>query len=161
MPRGEGNVVAAAPTGDQPYLACEVEVLAGRELETIKFDLPLHRGVLIRGRLCDKATNEPLAGGVIYLPWPSNPRIKGLPEFSSRRLMGDKQRNNTDKEGRFTVVGLPGRGLLMVRRLESMDYPVGQGFDKLRDPIDEDVFDPIAGFTPSPTQTNAKRVTPF
>jgi protocatechuate 3,4-dioxygenase beta subunit/5-hydroxyisourate hydrolase-like protein (transthyretin family) len=36
-----------------------------------------------------------------------------------------------------------------------MDYPVGQGFDKLRDPIDEDVFDPIAGFTPSPTQTNA------
>ncbi|MEX0679502.1 MAG: hypothetical protein WD063_20680 [Pirellulales bacterium] len=133
MPKGEGNTLEAVPADGQPYFVREFDVPTAREFEPVKFDLELHRGILVRGRVRDKVTGEPVKAKVLYLPWPDNPNIKGLVEFTSGRLMGDEHRYRTDDEGRFTLVGLPGRGLLSVIHVDDQPYPTGQGFDLLPD----------------------------
>ncbi len=156
MPPGKGNEIVAHATTDQPYLTRELEVPAGRGLEPVQFDIQLHRGVIVRGQVRDAVTHEPQQGRLVYLPWPTNPRIENLPEFTGRRLMGDTQRWNINKDGHFTVVGLPGRGLLVLTTLMSENYPRGQGFDKLREPIVTKSFSQISQlYEPSAENTPA------
>ncbi|HEV3137918.1 MAG TPA: M56 family metallopeptidase, partial [Pirellulales bacterium] len=56
MPKGEGNKVQAIPADGQPYFTRNFTVPTGTGLEPIALDLDMVRGVLIHGRLTNKAT---------------------------------------------------------------------------------------------------------
>ena len=65
------------------------------------FDIALRRGVLVRGRLTDKATGRPLRGLVYYRAFGDNPHLDGHPYFkqgsrgrrwSSRTTAGSRSR---------------------------------------------------------------------
>jgi beta-lactamase regulating signal transducer with metallopeptidase domain/enterochelin esterase-like enzyme len=150
MPKGVGNCIIAVPANDQPYLMCEFDVPTGPNLEPVKSDLDLHRGVLIRGRVSDKATGAPIvAAQLFYIPWPDNPVIKGMPEFDHgpfivRTLVGPQDRYLTDANGRYCLVGIPGRGLLEVRATGQL-YPGGQGRSGISDLPSSKEFEKIAG----------------
>ena len=83
-------------------------------LEPITVDFELERGVLVRGRVADKATGRPVRGTVYYLPRPDNPRLKEYPTFAtvSTNLA------STEKDGSFAVAVVPGPGLLCARATE-------------------------------------------
>jgi hypothetical protein len=158
MPKGKGNVVIAIPPDGQPYFMRDFEVPTASDLQPVKFDLDLRRGVPIHGRLTDRLTGAPIEGAcIIYVPWPSNPNIRGLPEFNRYYMPGTIQqdRYQTDRHGRFTQVGFPGRGLLEVYN-PPRPYPTGQGFHAIKELPNYGEFMKIAGaVAPSPRVTTA------
>src|SRR5262249_26592399 len=118
----------------------EFNVPAAPGLAAAKLDLNLHRGVLIEGRATDKSTGEPIAGArMTYAPWPDNPNIKGLTQFNGFNLTGPQSRFPTNRDGRFTIVGLPGRGLVELN-CPSHPYPNGQGMADIKDLPNPDTF---------------------
>lgn len=132
MPRGEGNMIVAIPADGQPYLMQQFTVPSAVNAEQVHFDLPLKRGVIITGRVSDKETGRPVHGRIVYLPYPSNPHAKDLPQFKSYNLHGPEDRFITDEHGHFQVVGLPGAGIVEVVTFEG-PYPTGQGIEAIGD----------------------------
>jgi RNA polymerase sigma factor (sigma-70 family) len=79
--------------------------------EPLVADFEMEVGILIRGRVKDKATGRPVPGLIFYLPRGDNPRLKDYPEFAA-----DSTSNaEIEKDGSFTVPAIPGRGWICVR----------------------------------------------
>jgi len=149
MPKGEGNRLLAVPGDDIPYFMRGLGVPSAPGLEPVKLDIELHRGLWITGRLSEQRTGRPIQGHMYYLPWPDNPHIDGLPEFHQGHLSGSQMRYESNREGRFKLVGLPGRGLVATRVI-SRPYPPGQGVRAIADLPSRDVFRGVVGvFAPT------------
>ena len=70
-----------APVG-QPYVNCGFISPAGdAKPGPITFDIALKRGVLVRGRLTDKATGKPVPGHVEYYAFQDNLYVDEFPNF--------------------------------------------------------------------------------
>jgi RNA polymerase sigma factor (sigma-70 family) len=109
MAKAAGNAIKAAPATDQPYLQSVREVEDAPGLEPVTVDFDLKRGVLVKGRVLDKATEKPVFANVQYLPFADNPRYKNVPGFAVEPYL------QTGEDGAFQLVALPGRGLLTAR----------------------------------------------
>jgi hypothetical protein len=123
MAKAAGNSIKAAPAPGQPYLQCvrEVEDAPGLEPVTVNFDLK--RGVLVTGRVLDKATGKPVFANVQYLAFADNPRHKKAPGWAVEHYL------QTGDDGTFQIVAFPGRGLLMARGWND-HYRMAVGADK-------------------------------
>jgi protocatechuate 3,4-dioxygenase beta subunit len=123
MAKAAGNAIKAAPAPGQPYLQSvrEVEDAPGLEPVTVNFDLK--RGVLVTGRVLDKATGKPVFANVQYLAFADNPRHKKAPGWAVEHYL------QTGDDGTFRLVAFPGRGLLMARGWND-HYRMGVGADK-------------------------------
>jgi RNA polymerase sigma factor (sigma-70 family) len=73
----------------------------------VRFDVAMRRGVVVRGRVTDKATGRPVTGYLDPLVFEDNPALLEFPDYAQGR-----DRPRTDPDGRFELVTLPGRGLL-------------------------------------------------
>jgi RNA polymerase sigma factor (sigma-70 family) len=110
-PAGRGDYqVGAYPPPDSGYLAIRSwrggKWPAGARFITVDFKLP--RGRLIRGTVIDADTRKPLAGvGIVYESHRDNQHFWANPKYDLFHP------TLTDKEGRFTITGLPGQGLLL------------------------------------------------
>jgi RNA polymerase sigma factor (sigma-70 family) len=105
---GENYEVTAFPEPESGYLPLRVQhnpwPVGAR---TLNIDLALAKGRIIRGRVVDGKEGRPIAGAsVVYEPGPTNPVGDGDYDFENPVL--------TDKNGRFALTALPGRGLLGV-----------------------------------------------
>ena len=73
--------------------------------------MTLKRGVLVRGRVTDKATGRPVAGYVSSYTFPDNPHVDEFPgyrsSYESYARIGD--------DGRYEIATLPGRGIIACR----------------------------------------------
>jgi beta-lactamase regulating signal transducer with metallopeptidase domain len=157
MPKGSGNQIIAIPNDDQAYFMREIDVPTASGFEAITCDVELHRGIWIHGRLFDTTTDKPVYGHMFYLPWPDNPNIEGLKEFNSFHLPGLQMRYETDAQGRFKLVALPGRGLLAARTID-FTGPGGQGVRAITDLPDNERFRRVAGvFAPTAVFPTAVR----
>jgi RNA polymerase sigma factor (sigma-70 family) len=109
-PAGLSNYqVGAYPPPDSGYLALRGgrggKWPAGAQLIEVSFVLP--RGRLIRGTVFDGDTKKPLAGvSIVYEPHKDNQRFWNKPYDLVSPVL-------TDKEGRFTITGLTGKGFLL------------------------------------------------
>jgi len=92
-----------------PYFYRRLTVKSqGLGLGPVAAEIELSRGVLIRGRLTDKVVDKPVRGRVFYAPLKGNPNVPGI--------LGQIENGGvSDEAGRFVVVGLPGRGVLVVK----------------------------------------------
>ncbi len=112
LPRAIRYRVLAFPADGQPYpnatVTAEAKTLA---LDPVGCDIAIKRGVLIRGRVTDKATGEPVVAWVESFTFEDNPRLADFPGYRSSY----PPRGQTKGDGRFAVVALPGRGLIAVR----------------------------------------------
>ncbi len=73
-------------------------------------DLTLVRGVVVQGRVTHRITGRPVQARIGYFPFRTNPALQGdHPEEKSKRFRSTVQ---TDFDGRYRLVALPGPGLL-------------------------------------------------
>ncbi len=75
------------------------------------FDIKLKRGVLVRGRVTDKATGLPATGFVNAYTFADNPHLADFPGYAGS--YGSQA--NLDADGRFEVATPPGRGIIACR----------------------------------------------
>ena len=146
MPKGPGKQIMAVPNNDQPYLMQKFDVPDQPGIEPITLDLDMHRGVWITGRVTDKATGEPIHGRQTvaqYYAYLSNPFAQALPEFEDGgNTHTDQNRYRIDEDGRFRLVGLPGKAIVGAR-LWNMPYPQGQGAELIDEPTSTGTSQPI------------------
>jgi len=166
MPSGEGNNILGIPNASQPYFLREFDVPEGHPVEVVNLDLKLHRGVFIEGVVRDAETKDPVHGQLYYLPWPDHPRLEDLPELTRGSLSGPQDHYHTDAQGHYRIVGLPGRGVVLLHRAMNVGspkaYPNGQGLDAIADlPADEkfrrisNTFSPRSSFITAVKEVNA------
>jgi RNA polymerase sigma factor (sigma-70 family) len=106
----------AAVAGGLPYFeATRFNVPDTQGLDPLVIDFELTGGVVVRGRLTDKATGKPVRGHVLYGPLVDNPNVKDFPGPGAGS-------GGTDEDGRFSVIAIPGPGLLAVRAEDADHY---------------------------------------
>jgi len=105
---GVGKSVSyAIETRKMPYFGVRKDGIADTPgLDPLTVDFELTRGLVVRGRLFDKTTGQPVKGSVTYVPLADNPNLKDLQGVDTHFYVG------TNVDGRFTVVAVPGPGLL-------------------------------------------------
>ena len=129
MPKGKGNRIGVYPPADRPYFVTHsLEVPDGPGLGPVAFDIELRRGIWITGRVTDTKTGSPVASEVVYYPFLANENARGFPNYNPNQMTLPAYREpcSTDGDGRFRVVGLPGRGLLAAKSLDR-SYRLGVG----------------------------------
>jgi hypothetical protein len=151
MPQVKGNKILVRPNDDQPYLMREFEVVPqGTDFRRATIDVDLHRGVWIRGRVTNKVTGQPVVGAIVqYLPALTNPFTFHLPEFerSKRRqhMEGNQSRRyQTDAQGNFKLVALPGPGLIGVSTYQE-SYLKGIGDSEIHVPVKDGAYETYRG----------------
>jgi len=132
------NHMMVRPTDDQPYLMQNVEVPFGQGLDEIEMTVELHRGVWIKGRVTDKVSGKPVAAvRMHYLPYRTNEFAQALPEFDDNgNVDGDQKRYQTDEQGEYRLVGLPGRAVVGAESI-AKPYRYGVGYDQLNVPSEK------------------------
>jgi RNA polymerase sigma factor (sigma-70 family) len=103
----EFHITASPPPG-QPYLRVTEEVTRPRGVTRQTFDLLLPRGVLIRGRVREARSGEPVAGAAVHY----RPRGDFLPQPGTSPWAGE---TITAADGRFTLAVPPRAGALLVK----------------------------------------------
>jgi RNA polymerase sigma factor (sigma-70 family) len=136
MPKGTGNVIKAAPAPGQPYFQSVHEVEDSPGLEPVTADFALKRGVLVKGRVLDKATGRPVFANVGYVVFRDNPGPAGVPGFAINPYL------ETADDGSFQLVAFPGRGLLFARGWND-HYRMGVGTDGIKGRYQEQFFDTV------------------
>jgi RNA polymerase sigma factor (sigma-70 family) len=108
LPRGAGQEIQAAPDPESGYLPSGLKTGRATDLEPVRLDFKLTRGILIRGRVTDKATGKPLEVQVEYFAFADNPYLNEVPGFRG----AGRNEPRTRRDGSFTLVGMPGRGIV-------------------------------------------------
>jgi len=140
MPKGEGNRLVAVPA-ELPYFTASKDVPDPPGIEPVEFDIEMHRGVWVTGRVIDKATGRGVPSALMhYVPFPDNKRAAELPEFEDNsHIMTVQDRYGTQADGSYRVVALPGRGIVCVKSVREA-YPSAQGFKEIAELKDREGF---------------------
>jgi len=139
MPKAGGNRLMIEPNDDQPYLIREYNVPNPPGIEPIVMRIELHRGVWIKGRVTDKRTHEPVAGvRLFYFPFRTNEFAQKLPEYDRNgQPDGYQYRYTSDREGHYSLVGLPGPAIVGAQSILN-SYRPGVGYSEITGPKDND-----------------------
>jgi RNA polymerase sigma factor (sigma-70 family) len=96
----------------KPYAGATFRALAeSPAFEPVAFDIALKRGILIRGRVTDKATGQPVPGYLHAFTFQESSFIKHYPGYVLNQLATIFIKD----DGRYEVVGLPGRNIIACR----------------------------------------------
>jgi RNA polymerase sigma factor (sigma-70 family) len=103
------RAIEFVPPPGQPYLPAGFSPLASKLDEPVKLDVGLKRATLIKGRVTDKATGRPVQAVVTYFAFRDNPNLRTVKGFVGSQVVSSK------KDGSFTLVVLPGRGIVAAK----------------------------------------------
>jgi RNA polymerase sigma factor (sigma-70 family) len=106
--RGLDTLLALPPEG-QAYLGVRKRLAGGSTTEPARLDFELARGVWIEGRVTDRVTGEGVEAQLRYYV------VLGDGPEEELRQLHLPDHLYTDRQGRFRLVGVPGRGLLGAR----------------------------------------------
>jgi hypothetical protein len=102
---------------DALYFNTSVQVPDKAGLDPIVADLELSRGILLQGKLTDKATGKPAAGMVTYFPLYPNENVRNVPGFSQfgSNFFSGHSSDEAAADGSFRCLVLPGPGAVCVQ----------------------------------------------
>jgi beta-lactamase regulating signal transducer with metallopeptidase domain/protocatechuate 3,4-dioxygenase beta subunit len=127
LPIEPGGDVAVFPK-ESPYLGTLMKLADRPAGEVIHLDMRLRRGIVVHGKVTDKASGKPVRAIVRYTPVADNPEIGRTPGYREVAAEGSyTTAADTKADGSFRIPVLPGRGLLIVGDA-GWRYP---GLDKL------------------------------
>ncbi len=133
LPKGDAHVLSVYPPLDGPYFVTNfLKVSAGPGIAPVRFDIALHAGVFIDGRVTDAKTGGPVRAVIHYYPYLANTHAEAFANFRANAMSANwtGNRYRTDDQGRFRVVGIPGRGIVAVKTF-AHSYQLGVGSDRL------------------------------
>jgi RNA polymerase sigma factor (sigma-70 family) len=108
--------------GGQPYFnSTKLHIADTPGLEPLLVEFDLERGILVKGRLTDKATGKPIRGQVGYAPLADNPNLKDFTDLGKIQVIASENGRAGD-DGSFTVTCVPGPGLLTATADDSDAY---------------------------------------
>jgi hypothetical protein len=108
---GRANRVSVRPPEGSSYLPREQEVVGTAGLAPVRLDVRLAKGAVVSGRVVDRQTGKGLRAGVRFAPLPGNKLFGTKPEYSA--YAHDRTMQETEKDGRFRLVTLPGPALIV------------------------------------------------
>jgi hypothetical protein len=135
MPKGVGNMVVVVPGENEPYPPLYHQIPDPPGFTPVAVEIELARGVWIEGTVTDRRTGKPIrVAEVEYHPdLFENTTVKKLPELYDRYAGRERYWPGlTGADGRFRVLGLPGKGFLLARvnanaYLVATERPAGEG----------------------------------
>jgi protocatechuate 3,4-dioxygenase beta subunit len=95
----------------------------------VTLDFDLVHGVLVKGRVTDKATGKPVVAAIFYAPLADNRFFKDLP--GKEWYLHVSMSARTKADGTFTFLVVPGSGLLRIR---AEDEAMGRYTEAVLDP---------------------------
>ncbi len=136
FPKGAGNQLLVVPNDDQPYFLREVAVPDPPGIAPVPVEVALHKGIWIQGKVTDKETGKPVAGGWMhYIPFLDNAFAQATPEFGNDRNPDGsiyQDRYQTKADGTYRLVGLPGRAIVGVDLHSGKPYLQGAGAESIK-----------------------------
>jgi RNA polymerase sigma factor (sigma-70 family) len=125
--KGAAYRLFVEPGAGQPYPKATFRAEAGSPgLEPVAFDIALKRGILVRGRVTDKATGRPVPGYVTASAFRDNPHIGEFPgyreSYPPHVALAD--------DGRYELVALPGRSVIACSS-DRRRYRIGIGAEAI------------------------------
>jgi RNA polymerase sigma factor (sigma-70 family) len=137
VPRGAGQRIQVSPDPQRGYLPGGLTTGPAPLLDPVQVDFKLTRGILIHGRVTDKATGKPVRARVEYFVFTDNPYLQKSPTFRAAFTSFRTSRSEaplTRSDGSFTVVGMPGRGIITatVPRGDESCYLIARGADRIK-----------------------------
>jgi RNA polymerase sigma factor (sigma-70 family) len=105
MRKSEEYTLHVSAPEDRRFVGRWVRVAGPGALAPVKADVELKKGVIVTGRVYDKATNKGVQSQVHFTPLPEN---KDGSKESNLALFA-----SSDSEGRFRLVAIPGPGVLL------------------------------------------------
>jgi predicted alpha/beta-hydrolase family hydrolase len=106
------HLLHAEPEKKSTWLSAGARVPDTEGLQPLTVDFELARGVVLTGRLIDRATGKGVKGGLRYAPLPGN-KYFGRKGYDSYRY--ERFTHETDAQGRFRLVVIPGPGVLLAQ----------------------------------------------
>jgi protocatechuate 3,4-dioxygenase beta subunit len=125
------NGFLVLPTLESGYVRVAARVTTAASTESLVKDIRIPRGVRLTGRVIDSNTGKGLLGHYSYYAFLTHPDLTG--ENRVRLASVDMQHDRTDKDGRFAMNVLPGRGLIGFMADNAGDYPRGAAADRIID----------------------------
>ncbi len=132
MPIGEDNELRAVPPLDGPYLHSVKPADTRPRQKAIEIDFDLKRGIRIQGRVTDAASGHPVSAQIDYYVFVDNPHDRSAPRFRGCSYGSFGNFYQTDEKGRYSIPGLPGRGIVAVMAHDHERYPRGAGAEKIK-----------------------------
>lgn len=86
----------------------------------VKLDIEMVKGVVVTGRVVDRQTGKGVQGGVRLAPLPDNRFFASKPGFDNYRSNATME--GTDSDGRFRLVTIPGKALVMAQVQEGEKF---------------------------------------
>ena len=132
-------VRGSARGSELPYLASQKSVDESAGYESMTIDLQIVKGVVVTGRLTDRATGRPVQAWVAYAAMRDNPNWSRVPGFDST-VLNNKYRPSpgnhvpTMADGSFRLVALPGTGVLVAHIQYQSDRYLPAGVPNKRQP---------------------------
>jgi len=111
VPKMKQYLLTARPPRGSSWLATGARRDDEEGVRPFRIDFTVARGIVVSGRLIDRATGKGVRGSIRFVPLPSN-KYAGKPGYDSynySRMMGD----DVDADGRFKLAVPPGPGVLM------------------------------------------------
>jgi RNA polymerase sigma factor (sigma-70 family) len=113
-----------------PYLAyTRFDIADTPGLEPLKVDFELERGLEISGKVLDR-NGKPVRGSVMYFRTRDNPFAANYTTLGGPKLIVERW-GDIGADGSFTVLGIPGPGVLVVLAKDSAVYPRIDSRDEL------------------------------
>jgi len=112
VPKMKQYLLNADPPDGGSWLMSGARINDTEGVQPLTADFTVARGILLRGRVVDKATGKGVSGGIRFIPLPGNKFAKqpGYDSYQYERLM-----RTVNSDGRFKFAVIPGPGVLMVQ----------------------------------------------
>jgi RNA polymerase sigma factor (sigma-70 family) len=110
LPKADTYRVQVAPPDEAPFLTRALQVEDRPGLEPITCNVEMIRGVIVKGQVLDKTTGKGVECQVTLAPLPDNQAAAKETALNASLMLAD-----TDSEGRYSLVTLPGPNLLLAQ----------------------------------------------
>ncbi|HEY7423087.1 MAG TPA: sigma-70 family RNA polymerase sigma factor [Gemmataceae bacterium] len=97
------------------YMASQVWADDTTGYQPVTADLKVKKGVIVTGKMIDRATGEAIPGAVMVAVLRGNPFVKDYPKFDAMINTPWESSDSTDGQSAFRVVIIPGPVLLMAK----------------------------------------------
>lgn len=118
---GKAKEYTVSAEGTSYFNCTKMRIADTPALDPITVDFELERGITIQGRLLDRSTGKPIRGHVSYISSPENPNLKDFSTIGGPHVHAIDN-GKTKADGSFTVLAVPGPGLLAAAADNRMGY---------------------------------------